>query len=207
MLRRRSAQRARRAVAVGIAGELHDVVAHALSAMTVQATGARRLTLTRPELARDAFAAIETAGREALDELRRLLGVLRATKLRRRRAAADRARAARPRRALDQRDGRPGRRRAADPRPRPRAARWRRRRGSSAPAARRWPRCATCSAMLRDGAEPPALAPQPTLAEIGELVARARARRAARRRSTSAASAARCPPGSTSPRTGSSRRR
>ena len=45
--------------------------------MTVQATGARRLTLTRPALARDAFGAIESAGREALDELRRLLGVLR----------------------------------------------------------------------------------------------------------------------------------
>jgi signal transduction histidine kinase len=45
--------------------------------MTVQATGARRLTLTRPELARAAFDAIESAGREALDELRRLLGVLR----------------------------------------------------------------------------------------------------------------------------------
>ena len=60
-----------------IAGELHDVVAHALSAMTVQATGARRLALTRPELARAAFGAIESAGREALDELRRLLGVLR----------------------------------------------------------------------------------------------------------------------------------
>src|SRR4051812_10574415 len=60
-----------------IAGELHDVVAHALSAMTVQATGARRLALTRPELALAAFGAIETAGREALDELRRLLGVLR----------------------------------------------------------------------------------------------------------------------------------
>jgi signal transduction histidine kinase len=60
-----------------IAGELHDVVAHALSAMTVQAAVARRLALTRPELAREAFGAIETAGREALDELRRLLGVLR----------------------------------------------------------------------------------------------------------------------------------
>jgi signal transduction histidine kinase len=60
-----------------IARELHDVVAHALSAMTVQATVARRLALTRPELAREAFGAIETAGREALDELRRLLGVLR----------------------------------------------------------------------------------------------------------------------------------
>jgi signal transduction histidine kinase len=55
-----------------IACELHDVVAHALSAMTVQATVARRLVLTRPELAREAFVAIETAGREALDELRRV---------------------------------------------------------------------------------------------------------------------------------------
>jgi signal transduction histidine kinase len=55
-----------------IAGELHDVVAHALSAMTVQATAARRLTLTRPECAREAFAAIEATGREALDGLRRV---------------------------------------------------------------------------------------------------------------------------------------
>ncbi len=79
-LERRRADAAGRAVLderTRIAGELHDVVAHALSAMTVQATGARRLTLNRPALALDAFAAIETAGREALDELRRLLGVLR----------------------------------------------------------------------------------------------------------------------------------
>jgi signal transduction histidine kinase len=80
LLERRRADAAGRAVVderTRIAGELHDVVAHALSAMTVQATGARRLTLTRPALARDAFGAIESAGREALDELRRLLGVLR----------------------------------------------------------------------------------------------------------------------------------
>ena len=80
LLERRNREAAGRAVVderTRIAGELHDVVAHALSAMTVQATGARRLALTRPELARAAFAAIETAGREALDELRRLLGVLR----------------------------------------------------------------------------------------------------------------------------------
>jgi signal transduction histidine kinase len=80
LLERHRADAAGRAVAderTRIAGELHDVVAHALSAMTVQATGARRLTLTRPALARDAFGAIESAGREALDELRRLLGVLR----------------------------------------------------------------------------------------------------------------------------------
>jgi signal transduction histidine kinase len=55
-----------------IASELHDVIAHALSAMTVQAAAARRTALTRPELARAAYAAIEAAGREALRELRRL---------------------------------------------------------------------------------------------------------------------------------------
>jgi DNA-binding NarL/FixJ family response regulator len=55
-----------------IASELHDVIAHALSAMTVQADDARRTALTRPELARAAYAAIEAAGREALRELRRL---------------------------------------------------------------------------------------------------------------------------------------
>ena len=54
LLERRREEAAGRAVVderTRIAGELHDVVAHALSAMTVQATGARRLALTRPELA------------------------------------------------------------------------------------------------------------------------------------------------------------
>jgi signal transduction histidine kinase len=60
-----------------IAGELHDVVAHALSAMVVQASGARRLAERNPERAADAFLAVETSGREALTEIRRLLGVLR----------------------------------------------------------------------------------------------------------------------------------
>jgi signal transduction histidine kinase len=60
-----------------IAGELHDVVAHALSAMTVQASAARRLSERDPGLARDAFATVENTGRDALAELRRLLGVLR----------------------------------------------------------------------------------------------------------------------------------
>jgi signal transduction histidine kinase len=60
-----------------IAGELHDVVAHALSAMTVQAGAARRLAGRDPDLARAAFAGTESTGREALTELRRLLGVLR----------------------------------------------------------------------------------------------------------------------------------
>jgi signal transduction histidine kinase len=60
-----------------IAGELHDVVAHALSAMVVQSAGARRLAERDPERARAAFATVETTGREALTEIRRLLGVLR----------------------------------------------------------------------------------------------------------------------------------
>jgi signal transduction histidine kinase len=60
-----------------IAGELHDVVAHALSAMVVQASGARRLAERDPARAAAAFQAVESSGREALTEIRRLLGVLR----------------------------------------------------------------------------------------------------------------------------------
>jgi len=60
-----------------IAAELHDVVAHALSAMVVQASGARRLADRNPERAGEAFLAVERSGREALTEIRGLLGVLR----------------------------------------------------------------------------------------------------------------------------------
>jgi signal transduction histidine kinase len=60
-----------------IAGDLHDVVAHALSAMTVQAGAARRMAERDPERAEASFAIVETTGRDALTELRRLLGVLR----------------------------------------------------------------------------------------------------------------------------------
>jgi signal transduction histidine kinase len=79
-LRRERADQADTAAAeerARIAGELHDVVAHAMSAMVVQAGGARRLASKDPERARDAFAAVEETGREALTEIRRLLGVLR----------------------------------------------------------------------------------------------------------------------------------
>src|SRR5215218_5091546 len=79
-LRRERADQAEQAAAeerARIAGELHDVVAHAMSAMVVQAGGARRLAEKKPERARDAFAAVEDTGREALTEIRRLLGVLR----------------------------------------------------------------------------------------------------------------------------------
>jgi len=60
-----------------IAGDLHDVVAHALSAMTVQAGAARRMAERDPERAEASFALVENTGREALTELRRLVGVLR----------------------------------------------------------------------------------------------------------------------------------
>lgn len=60
-----------------IAGDLHDIVAHALTDMTVQATAAGRLAGRDPDLAREAFTSVEGRGREALGELRRLLGVLR----------------------------------------------------------------------------------------------------------------------------------
>ena len=60
-----------------IAGDLHDIIAHALSGMVIQASAARRLSDRDPDRARQAFAAVEESGREALGELRRLLGVLR----------------------------------------------------------------------------------------------------------------------------------
>ncbi|MDU0293191.1 sensor histidine kinase [Saccharothrix longispora] len=60
-----------------IARELHDVVAHAVSVMVVQADGAGYAIKTNPELAEAAMRTISDTGRQALTELRRLLGVLR----------------------------------------------------------------------------------------------------------------------------------
>ena len=73
-------ERARRAVAderARIARELHDVVAHSISVMTVQAEAVHRIAPRMPEQARTSLETIENTGREALTEMRRLLGVLR----------------------------------------------------------------------------------------------------------------------------------
>jgi signal transduction histidine kinase len=60
-----------------IARELHDVIAHNVSVMVVQADGASYALDSSPERARQALGAIASTGRQALAEMRRMLGVLR----------------------------------------------------------------------------------------------------------------------------------
>jgi signal transduction histidine kinase len=60
-----------------IARELHDVVGHSVSVMTVQAAGVRRLLKPRQEREREALMVVEQTGREALAEMRRMVDVLR----------------------------------------------------------------------------------------------------------------------------------
>jgi signal transduction histidine kinase len=74
------AERARQGVReerVRIARELHDVIAHTLTVITVQAGVGRRLMEKRPEQAGTALESIELIGRTAQDELRVVLGLLR----------------------------------------------------------------------------------------------------------------------------------
>jgi signal transduction histidine kinase len=61
-----------------IARELHDIVAHSLSVVIVQADGAAAAAAARPEVAVSVLHTIADTGREALAEMRRLVGVLRA---------------------------------------------------------------------------------------------------------------------------------
>jgi signal transduction histidine kinase len=75
--REAEAARARAEEQARIARELHDVIAHNVSVMVVQAAAANDVFDSRPEGAREALRAIETSGRSALSELRRLLGVVR----------------------------------------------------------------------------------------------------------------------------------
>ncbi len=73
-------QRASRAVAEErsrIARELHDVIGHSVSVMTVQASAVRRRLASEQVVEREALEAVESVGREALAEMRRMVGALR----------------------------------------------------------------------------------------------------------------------------------
>ncbi len=79
-LERRQQEQSREAVRrerARIARELHDVVAHEMTVMTVQAAAARRMLDKDVDRTAGALATVEHAGHAALHEMRRLLGVLR----------------------------------------------------------------------------------------------------------------------------------
>ncbi|MFK8030490.1 MAG: sensor histidine kinase [Gammaproteobacteria bacterium] len=77
--RERSVESERAVVAerTRIAREMHDIVAHQVSLMTVQAGAAKTVSQSDPKAAGEAMASVEKAGRQALTEMRHLLGVLR----------------------------------------------------------------------------------------------------------------------------------
>ncbi|WP_432115320.1 histidine kinase [Streptomyces sp. S1] len=75
--RLRIAEQAVTAERLRIAREMHDTVAHSIGIVALQAGAARRVIDNRPDQAREALAAIETASRETLAGLRRMLGALR----------------------------------------------------------------------------------------------------------------------------------
>ncbi len=58
-----------------ISRELHDIVAHSVTVMVLQAAGAQRLVATDPQRAIDALGHVEAAGRQAMSELRRMLAL------------------------------------------------------------------------------------------------------------------------------------
>jgi signal transduction histidine kinase len=71
------AQRAMADEQARIARELHDVIAHSVSMIVVQAAAADDVFDEHPDQAREALRSIETAGRDAMQELRRLLSAVR----------------------------------------------------------------------------------------------------------------------------------
>ncbi|QQM39076.1 sensor histidine kinase [Streptomyces liliifuscus] len=76
-VRAQAAAQAVTAERLRIARELHDMVAHTIGIVALQAGAARRVIDTRPELAREALGEVENASRETLSGLRRMLGALR----------------------------------------------------------------------------------------------------------------------------------
>jgi signal transduction histidine kinase len=77
---RRTEEEARHAVAEErnrITRELHDILAHSVSVMTVQASAVRRLLTPEQEREREALLTVEETGRKALAEMRRLFGIMR----------------------------------------------------------------------------------------------------------------------------------
>ncbi|PWU52166.1 two-component sensor histidine kinase, partial [Micromonospora globispora] len=75
--RRATAEQIRRDERLELARELHDVVAHHITGIVVQAQAAQLVTDRQPERARESLAGIESAGSDALAAMRRLVGVLR----------------------------------------------------------------------------------------------------------------------------------
>ena len=77
LTREQEAQRRAQEERLAIARDLHDVVAHTLTTINVQASTAREVLDRNPDHARGALGLIEQASRDAIDELRAILGVLR----------------------------------------------------------------------------------------------------------------------------------
>jgi signal transduction histidine kinase len=77
LTREQEAQRRAQEERLAIARDLHDIVAHTLTTINVQASTAREVLDRNPDHARGALGLIEDASRDAIDELRAILGVLR----------------------------------------------------------------------------------------------------------------------------------
>ncbi|MGI5239415.1 sensor histidine kinase [Dactylosporangium sp. CA-139066] len=75
--RRRTAEAVRREERLALARELHDVVAHHVTGIVVQAQAARVVARRRPDGLEESVAGIEAAGSEALAAMRRVVGLLR----------------------------------------------------------------------------------------------------------------------------------
>ena len=78
-LRARTAAEAATAERLRISRELHDIVAHSIGVIALQAGAAARVIDTQPQRARDALREVETASRETLAGLRQVLGAIRRT--------------------------------------------------------------------------------------------------------------------------------